>query len=146
MQIQTASAAATPRPLPDGATVRATRAADPPVLDGSDQDAVWRSAPAIDRFVQAKPSEGAPARFATVARVAYDPGNLYVFVRAFDPHPDSIVSLLSRRDEQTASDEIILMLDSYHDRRTGYEFVVNPAGVKTDYAIYDDGDEDLAWE
>ena len=78
--------------------------------------------------------------------MAYDERHLYVFVRAFDPHPDSIVSLLSRRDEQTASDEIILMLDPYHDRRTGYEFVVNPAGVKADYAIYNDGNEDVAWD
>ncbi len=145
MQTQTASAAPTPPRLPVAA-VRATRAAEPPVLDGSDEDAVWRAAPAIDEFIQAKPREGAPARFATAARVAYDPGNLYVFVRAYDPHPDSIVSLLSRRDEQTASDEIILMLDSYHDRRTGYEFVVNPAGVETDYVIYDDGTEDIAWD
>jgi Domain of unknown function (DUF5916) len=147
LQAQVASASAQPPVRPtDASSVRATRAPEPPVLDGSDEDAVWRTAPAIDRFLQAKPSEGAPARYATVARVAYDPGNLYVFVRAFDPHPDSIVSLLSRRDEQTASDEIILMLDPYHDRRTGYEFVVNPAGVKTDYSIYDDGTEDLAWD
>ena len=86
------------------------------------------------------------AQFRTEARVAYDARNLYVFVRAFDPHPDSIVRLLSRRDDQTASDHIILMLDPYHDRRTGYEFVVNPAGVKADYAIYNDGDEDVAWD
>ena len=78
--------------------------------------------------------------------MAYDEHNLYVFVRAFDPHPDSIVSLLSRRDDQTASDYVTLMLDPYHDRRTGYEFSVNPAGVKTDYAIYNDGDEDIAWD
>jgi hypothetical protein len=38
------------------------------------------------------------------------------------------------------------MLDPYHDRRTGYEFSVNPAGVKADYAIYNDGDEDVAWD
>ena len=74
------------------------------------------------------------------------PRNLYVFVRAFDPHPDSIVSLLSRRDDQTASDQVILLLDPYHDRRTGYEFVVNPAGVKADYAIFNDGNEDVAWD
>jgi hypothetical protein len=143
--LQAQVTSATP-PLPSATAVRATRASEPPVLDGSDEDAVWRSAPAIDRFLQAKPREGAPARFSTLARVVYDPGHLYVFIRAFDPHPDSIVSLLSRRDEQTASDEIILMLDSFHDRRTGYEFVVSPAGVKTDYAIYNDGTEDLAWD
>ena len=38
------------------------------------------------------------------------------------------------------------MLDPYHDRRTGYEFSVNPAGVKSDYAIFNDGDEDVAWD
>ena len=56
--------------ISDDTSVRATLAAEPPVLDGMDQDAVWRGAPAIDRFLQARPSEGAPARYATVARVA----------------------------------------------------------------------------
>jgi hypothetical protein len=127
-------------------SVRATPAAAPPVLDGRDDDAVWRTSPVIDQFREAKPSEGAPPKMRTEARVAYDAHNLYVFVRAFDSHPDSIVRLLSRRDDQTASDQIILMLDPYHDRRTGYEFAVNPAGVKADYAIYNDGDKDVAWD
>ena len=74
IQAQVASAAASSQAVPvEVSSVRATRAAEPPVLDGSDEDAVWRGAPAIDRFLQAKPSEGAPARYATVARVAYDP-------------------------------------------------------------------------
>ncbi|HEU5040486.1 MAG TPA: DUF5916 domain-containing protein, partial [Gemmatimonadales bacterium] len=134
-------------PAPTEASVaRATLAAEPPALDGRDDDPVWRLAPAIDGFQQAKPSEGGPARYRTEVRVAYDARTLYVFVRAHDPRPDSIVALLSRRDDQTASDEIILMLDPYHDRRTGYEFVVNPAGVKSDYAVYNDGDEDVAWD
>ncbi|HUF34543.1 MAG TPA: DUF5916 domain-containing protein [Gemmatimonadales bacterium] len=132
--------------LPSETAVRATLAVEPPVLDGRDDDAVWRATPVIDRFLQAKPSEGAAPKFPTEARVAYDARNLYVFVRAFDPSPDSIVSLLSRRDDQTASDQVIVLLDPYHDRRTGYEFVVNPAGVKADYAIYNDGDEDVAWD
>jgi hypothetical protein len=144
LQIQVASAGVPSAPA--STTVRATRTAAPPVLDGKDQDAIWRSAPPIDGFLEARPTEGAPPKLKTEARVAYDEHNLYVFVRAFDPHPDSIVSLLSRRDDQTASDYITLMLDPYHDRRTGFEFSVNPAGVKTDYAIYNDGDEDIAWD
>ena len=131
-------------PVPTATAVRATRAADPPVLDGRDDDAAWRSAPAIDRFLEAKPSEGAAAKLRTEARVAYDARHLYVFVRAFDPHPDSIVSLLSRRDEQTASDEIILMLDPYHDRRTGYEFVVNPAGEEMHVPVPESGEHHSA--
>jgi hypothetical protein len=134
-----------PPPRPTTAA-RAVPAAVAPVLDGRDDDAVWRSSQPIDQFLEAKPSEGATPKLRTEARVAYDARNLYVFVRAFDSHPDSIVRLLSRRDDQTASDQIILMLDPYHDRRTGYEFAVNPAGVKADYAIYNDGDEDVAWD
>ena len=127
-------------------SVRATRATVPPVIDGKDDDEIWRHTPLITAFQEARPSEGAAPKLQTTARVAYDAHNIYVFVRSFDPHPDSIVSLLSRRDDQTASDHVTLMLDSYHDRRTGYEFSVNPAGVKADYAIYNDGNEDGAWD
>ncbi|HUR93337.1 MAG TPA: DUF5916 domain-containing protein [Gemmatimonadales bacterium] len=143
VQAQSVSAAA---PLPAATTIQATRTAEAPALDGRDDDAVWKSAPPVEQFQEARPTEGAPPKLRTEARVAYDEHNLYVFVRAFDSHPDSIVSLLSRRDDQTASDYITLMLDPYHDRRTGYEFSVNPAGVKSDFAIYADGDEDVAWD
>ena len=125
-----AQAIATAPPVPGATTVQATRTGVPPVLDGRDDDVIWRTAPAIDQFLEARPTEGAPARLRTEARVGYDEHNLYVFVRAFDPHPDSIVGLLARRDEETPSDYITLMLDPYHDRRTGYEFQVNAAGVK----------------
>jgi hypothetical protein len=124
----------------------ALRAESPPVIDGSDADAVWRTAPAITAFKQWRPTEGKAPRFNTEAKVAYDAGNLYIFVRSFDPHPDSIAKLLERRDTFTPSDMIWIFLDSYHDRRTGYEFGVNSAGVKIDAAIYDDGNEDNAWD
>jgi hypothetical protein len=39
-----------------------------------------------------------------------------------------------------------LLIDSFHDRRTGYEFAVNPAGVKRDYYTYDDAREDVSWD
>ncbi len=133
-------------PAPTPTTAYAVRTARPPVLDGREDDPIWREAPVIDQFLQARPAEGAPARFRTEARISYDPHNLYVFVRMFDPHPDSLISLLSRRDDQTASDHVTLLIDSYHDRRTGYEFSVNPAGVKSDYAIFNDGNEDVAWD
>ena len=84
--------------------------------------------------------------FRTEAKVTYDAANLYVFVRAYDPHPDSIVGLLSRRDIKSQSDQIKIMVDSYHDRRTGYEFAVNPVGVKRDYYTYEDSQEDVSWD
>jgi hypothetical protein len=131
---------------PTDSGVTATRADAAPVIDGKDDDAVWRTAPPISEFKQWQPTEGKDPRFKTEAKVAYDGANLYVFVRAFDPHPDSIIRLLERRDSFTPSDMIWLFVDSYHDRRTGYEFAVNAAGVKTDLAVYDGGNEDQAWD
>ena len=128
------------------APVLASRAERAPVIDGRDDDAAWSASTPIDGFQQFDPVEGAEATMRTEARIAYDAANLYVFVRAYDPHPDSILSLLSRRDVRTASDQIKVMIDSYHDRRTGYEFAVNPAGVKRDYYAYDDGQEDVSWD
>ncbi len=124
----------------------ATRAAQPPVIDGRDDDAVWREAPPITAFQEWRPSEGGPPKLRTEAKVAYDAANVYVFVRAFDPHPDSIITVLARRDYFTPSDMIWLFIDSYHDRRTGYEFGVNPSGVKLDSQVFNDGNEDFAWD
>ena len=38
------------------------------------------------------------------------------------------------------------MIDSYHDRRTGFIFAVNPQGVQRDLYMYNDGVEDLSWD
>src|SRR5256714_10599097 len=146
--IRTEGSAPTPAtvrpPTDSGAT--AVRANTAPAIDGKDDDQVWLTAPVITAFTQWQPTEGKDPRFRTEAKIAYDASNLYVFVRAFDPHPDSIIKLLERRDSFTPSDMVWLFIDSYHDRRTGYEFGVNAAGVKTDAAIYDDGNEDFAWD
>src|SRR3982751_2833319 len=131
---------------PTDTSAVALRAESTPVIDAKDDDQVWRVAPVISAFKQWRPTEGKEARFRTEARIAYDASNLYVFVRAFDPHPDSIKKLLERRDTFTSSDMIWIFVDSYHDKRTGYEFGVNAAGVKMDQAIYDDGNEDSAWD
>src|SRR5438876_5138265 len=134
-------------PPPSTATrATAVRAKTPVVIDGRDDDEVWSVAPAITQFREFQPKEDGDPRFATEAKVAYDDRNLYVFIRAFDPHPDSILKLLARRDVRAATDQLKIMIDSYHDRRSGFEFAVNPAGVKRDYAIYNDTQEDDAWD
>ena len=133
-------------PAPTDTSAHAVRAASAPSIDGKDDDEVWKVAPVIKAFREWRPTEDKAPRFPTEAKIAYDASNLYVFVRAIDPHPDSIIKLLERRDTFTASDMIWVFVDSYHDRRTGYEFGVNAAGVKMDQAIYDDGNEDGAWD
>jgi len=133
-------------PIDHEVTGRAVRVSTPPVIDGRDDDAAWKNAPPMTGFRQFDPGEDLDPSFRTEARVVYDDRYLYVLVRAYDPHPDSIVSLLSRRDVKTASDQIKIMIDAFHDQRTGVEFEINPAGVKLDYAIYSDLTEDITWD
>src|SRR5512147_2671852 len=131
---------------PTGMTARAVRAAQPPVVDGRSSDAIWQGPPTISDFQEWSPTEGKPARFPTEMRIAYDAGNFYLFIRCFDPHPDSIIRQIGRRDDFPQSDRVILLIDSYHDRRTGFEFGVTAAGGRYDAAIYDDNNEDAAWD
>jgi len=140
--------AAQPAPAAGSAATTATavRATHAPTIDGRDDDDVWRQAQPITQFRQFSPVANGEPRFRTVGKVAYDDKNFYAFIRMYDPHPDSIMRLLGRRDVRVATDQIKIIIDSYHDRRTGYEFAVNPAGVKRDYAIYGDINEDGSWD
>ncbi len=115
-------------------------------LDGELTDEVWARAPKIDGFVQREPKEGAAPTYRTEARVAYDAQHLYVAILALDPEPAKIAGFLTRRDSYSPSDWVAVLIDSYHDKRTAYEFSVNPAGVKQDKYYFNDGDEDQGWD
>jgi hypothetical protein len=115
-------------------------------VDGGLNDAVWQTVPPITNFLQREPKEGAEATFRTEARVAYDAAALYVAVQAFDPEPQRIVGIRTRRDEDSPSDWLSVVVDSFHDRRSGYEFAVNPAGVKQDGYWFNDTNNDPGWD
>jgi hypothetical protein len=127
------------------ATATAARAEEAMSIDGRDSESVWAQAQRYTTFRQFQPRVNAEPSLRTEFRVAYDERNLYVFVRMFDPHPDSIMRALSRRDVRGPSDQVKVMIDSYNDERSGYEFAVNPDGVKRDYSMSNDGNEDISW-
>ena len=129
-------------PLTIATAARADRA---PNIDGIDNDPVWQSAQKYSEFRQFQPKIDVDPTFRTEFRAAYDEKHLYVFVRMFDPHPDSIMHALTRRDNRGPSDQIKILVDSYNDGRSGFEFAVNPDGVKRDFAMSNDGNEDASW-
>jgi len=131
-------AAATPaRPTPEATATR---------LDADYTPDVWERVPRVSDFRQRDPKDGAKPTFATELQIAYDATNLYVNVRAHDPEPRKVVGLRTRRDTPSPSDWIKVIVDSFHDRRTAFEFGVNPAGVKEDRYWYNDGNEDDGWD
>jgi len=115
-------------------------------IDGELNEAVWAKAPVVTGFLQRTPTEGAAASHETEVRIVYDSTALYVAVNAQDTEPDKIVGLLTRRDDASPSDWVSIHLDSFHDRRSAYEFGVNAAGVKYDRYWFNDGNNDRGWD
>lgn len=143
--VQDTAAASAHTPPPGVArAVRAQPTA--PRIDGRLDDAAWALAPAYSDFTQREPHDGQPSVERTEFRAVFTDEALYVAVRAFDTQPDRIVGQLTRRDQNSPSDWLIVTVDSYHDRRTAFDFWVNPVGVKLDLYRSNDTDEDTGWD
>lgn len=122
----------------------------PPRIDGRLGEPAWAAAPVITGFTQRDPIEGAPPSQRTEIRILFDDHGVYVAARMYDSAPDSIVAHVTRRDQFSQSDWIILSFDSYRDRRTAYEFALNPAGVQRDRYRFRDAEShaavDRSWD
>ena len=129
-------------------TYRATRVnPHPPKIDGKPDDLIWEKSLAGDDFTQLEPNEGQAPSQPTDFKIAYDEHNLYIIIRAHDAEADKIVKRVTRRDQGEEADVVSVLIDSYFDKRTAFEFSVNAAGVKIDGIWSEDGDnKDYNWD
>ncbi|MDX1661399.1 MAG: DUF5916 domain-containing protein, partial [Gemmatimonadota bacterium] len=104
----------------------------PPAIDGRLDDPAWDAAPVLTGLVQKIPDEGEPATESTELRFLYDDEALYVAARMRSDDPSAIQAPVSRRDETFQSEQILIALDTFLDRRTAYAFGVTPSGVRLD--------------
>ncbi len=131
--------------------VTAFRITEPITLDGRLDEPAWRLAlPATD-FIQSQPFAGQPSHERTEVRFLYDDNNLYIGVICFDSEARKMVVNDLREDFNfNGTDGISIIIDSLHDRRSGFQFGTNPAGARRDSQISNDGtfgdDWDGAWD
>jgi len=126
-------------------TVHAIRASGPISIDGVLEETAWQEEGYSD-FIQSDPTDGAQPTEKTKVWVAYDEKSLYVAARLYDSQPELITSRLGRRDDFVDSDWFIFAVDPYYDRRSGYQFAVNPAGSIVDWTLYNDEWNDSTWD
>jgi hypothetical protein len=103
------------------------------IVDGRLDEPVWASAPAVSRFVQRQPVEGAPASEPTEVRFLFSSRALYVGARMTMSEPQLIQAPVSRRDNPDQADFISISFDTFLDRRTSYTFGVTAAGTRFDH-------------
>ena len=115
-------------------------------VDGTLDEPIWRTAPAVTDFVQAEPDEGATPTDRMEVRFAYDDSALYVGARMFSAA--AVQAPLGRRDDGGQAESIQIELDTYLDRRTAYMFGVTAAGVRLDHyhPRDDEGNRDTEYD
>lgn len=119
-----------------------------PQLDGRLDDAAWANATWTNSFTQREPTEGARPDAETRVAFMYDNSALYIGARMSAAPSTPVRALVTRRDRESTSEQLVVSLDTYHDRRTAYSFGVTAAGVRIDYLHATDaqGDRDYLYD
>ncbi len=128
--------------------VRAVRLDQPLRIDGRLDEAIYSQVPPISDFVQTLPAEGQPATERTEAWIAFDDNFIYVSGKCYDSAPpDQWTANELRRDtgQLRQNDMFGVLLDTYHDRRNGFNFYTNPLGGFADQWVTNEGNPNTDW-
>jgi hypothetical protein len=129
----------------DKPTITVPRVTEPPVLSRYLDGRITPPGVRITGFVQREPGDGVPSSVETTAYLSYDEDHLYaVFVCKDDP--SKIRANMTKREAIMGDDVVGLLLDTYHDGRRAYEFLVNPLGIQLDGVATEGQDDDYSYD
>jgi hypothetical protein len=123
-----AQAPARPRVTP-------TLATTPPVIDGKLDDAIWKSAARVEKFIQQRPTDGGTPSDATEVSLAYDKDTIYFAFRVHYTDRSRLQANRVDRDQTTNDDVMTVFFDPFEDQQRGYAFSVNAYGVQADWTL-----------
>ena len=126
--------------------IKAIRTNLPIKIDGQLQDAAWKNAAVLDKFIEMRPTFNRPENedSRTEAWILYDDDAVYFGGICHEPSRDSISSELVGRDVVGINDFVGIMFDTYLDRINGTGFYVTALGEQFD-AKYSLNNEDGSW-
>src|SRR5579859_4269627 len=104
-------------------------------LDGALDEPAWQTAPEI-ALTQQAPHPGEATPYATMVRILRSERYLYFGIRCTDPDASRIaVHTLQRDADQSSDDNVMLVLDSFGQKKLAYVFQVNAGGARADGLI-----------
>lgn len=123
-------------------------AIDSPIhIDGSLSEKAWSSAQVVSDFTQRELTEGAAPTEKTEVRIIHDESTLYIGIKCFDSEPGKIIHKELKWDTILGSDDRIgVVIDTYHDKRQGFCFSVNPNGARDDGTFLSDQAVNYQWD
>ncbi len=99
----------------------------------------------VAAFFQNQPGDGTPASLPTAASISYDANNLYVLFDCSAARAELRRSI-ARRDNIEDDDQVIVYLDTFHDRRRAYVFAANSFGVQRDGILTEGQNTDYSFD
>jgi hypothetical protein len=124
-----------------------TRAQSPISIDGTLDESAWTNAPSIGEIRQREPNPGSMASEPTEVKLLYDDKNFYIGVICYDSEPERIIATQMARDaDLSVDDKVEIVIDTFRDRRNGYYFATNPAGVLRDALVIENGKTNDQWD
>jgi hypothetical protein len=128
-------------------SVQILRAPNAPVIDGILDDVVWQAATSVQDLHEIQPTEYAEPSEATIIYILYDDDALYIGARMYDTEPDKITARIMRQGEQVFGDDwISIVIDPFHDRRSGYRFFTNPNGLRQEGIFQNVTETEWEWQ
>ena len=104
-------------------------------LDGVLDEQAWQAAPALT-LTQQNPHPGVATPYVTTVRVLHDAEHIYLGIRCADPAPGKLaIHTLQRDADQSGDDNVMVVLDSFGQKKLAYVFQLNAGGAKADGLI-----------
>lgn len=118
-------------------------------LDGMSDEAAWQGIRPLS-VVMHIPDFGKEPTERTEILIAYNDNYLYAAGRFYDSEPGKIQSVSKKRDDLgTGNDWFAIVIDTFNDKENALGFFTNPAGLRTDLAVFNDAQGDypinLSW-
>ena len=119
-------------------------------IDGSLEEAAWKTASVASKFIELRPNTFAKEaeENKTEIFILYNDLGVYIGGYCHERNKDSIATELVGRDNFGSNDFVGVIFDTYYDKINGFEYFVTPLGEQMDakQAPNPNGEnEDFAW-
>ena len=128
-------------------SVKASRAAKPPQIDGVLNDDAWKNVDVAKDFVMFRPGDGTKEREnkKTEVKIIYDDEAIYFGAVLYDDEPEKIPLQFTSRDDFGNTDWFLISINPFNDYQNDYQFVVMSTNSQADAKVFSNGEEDFSW-
>ena len=116
-------------------------------MDGRLDENIWSQATVVDDLHQITPIEYTEPTEYTRVFLLYTNDALYVGVELQYEDPNQVTAKVLRQGEMLFGDDMFaVILDPFHDRRSGYRFEVNANGIRSDLIFQNTNQRQQNWD